>query len=106
MSRMSRIESQRKVNEASDAESEAAALRVAAVVDIVPSLPAGAADLCPRGSWSDEDWWDYAAACRRAGAGWDIGARRFVIRASNVQRAIVELKRAGYIVAVHPALLG
>jgi hypothetical protein len=90
-----------------DFETEQAAINQAAVVDIRPTIPATAADLYHQ--WNElqepETTRDYIAVCKQIGAGFDRGARRYVIHRKDAVKAGDALHRAGFLVCVHPALL-
>lgn len=106
MEKSKRIEIRNAVLNASNFDAEQAAMKNAAIVDILPSLK-GAADLYPQ--WDEsrehETTRDYVAICKRIGAAFDRGARRYVINATNAQLAYKALTDEGYVVALHPSLL-
>jgi hypothetical protein len=107
MNQQERIQTRDAVLNAKDFDAEQEALSSAAVVDIRPSLPATAADLYPQfeRDRDAETWSDYQAACKAVGAGWDCGARRYVIRRADAIKAKDALHAAGFTVCVHPSLL-
>jgi hypothetical protein len=90
-----------------DFDTEQAAIKEAAVVDIRPSLPATAADLYHQ--WDErkepETTRDYQAVCKQIGAGFDRGARRYVINRKDAVKAKDALHAAGFLVCIHPSLL-
>ncbi len=93
---------------APDFETEQAAIKKACVVDIRPSLPETAADLYHQ--WDErkesEATADYVAVCKQIGAGFDRGARRYVIRRTDAVEARDALHAAGFLVCIHPSLCG
>lgn len=105
--RAARIAAAAAVNDAPDMASEQTALKNAFVVDIRPSLPAGAVDLYHQWDTAREPdhSGDYGAVCKGIGAGYDRGARRFVIDRTKVTVAIEALKEAGFLPCVSPSLL-
>jgi hypothetical protein len=90
-----------------DFETEQKAIAEACVVDIRPSLPATAADLYHQ--WDErqepETTKDYIAVCKAIGAGFDRGARRYVIHKTDAVKAKDALHAAGFLVCIHPSLL-
>jgi len=105
MNKIERIEKMNAVNDAIDFEAEQAALAEARYVDLRPSLPAGAVDLFP--GWKDDiaSMADYQALCKDQGAGFDRGARRYVIRENMVDAMAKALTAAGFLPCIHPSLL-
>jgi hypothetical protein len=107
MNLQERIQTRDAVLNANDFDAEQAALKQAAIVDIRPSLPATAADLYHQ--WEErsdpETTRDYQAVCKAVGAGFDRGARRYVIRRADATKAKDALHAAGFTVCVHPSLL-
>ena len=107
MNKLERIEKMNAALNAVDFESEQAAIAQAAVVDIRPTIPATAADLYHQ--WDErhdpETTADYCAVCKAIGAGFDRGARRYVIRRTDAKKAAAALTEAGFFVCVHPSLL-
>jgi hypothetical protein len=107
MNLQERILSRDAVLNATDFNTEQAALSQAMIVDIRPSLPATAADLYHQ--WDErsdpETTTDYQAVCKAVGAGFDRGARRYVIRRADAAKAKDALHAAGFTVCIHPSLL-
>ena len=101
-----RIAAMRAVLDASTYEAEQAALPTARYVDLRPSLPATAVDLYH--GWDErsepDTTRDYVAVCKAIGAGYDRGARRYVIRREAVARARDALTAAGFLPCLHPSL--
>jgi hypothetical protein len=99
---------------AQDYDSEQAAFARCAVVDIhptiidiSPTIQEMAADLYPR--WDVhlemETNADYYAVCKKIGAFYDRGARRYVINRKSAAYATTALHAAGFLVAIHPSLI-
>jgi hypothetical protein len=107
MDRETRLTAAQAVSDAPDFDTEQAAIARARVVDIRPTLPAGAADLYPQWDLRDdpESTRDYDAICKRACAGFDRGARRYVIHANKARAVADALKTGGFVPCVHPSLL-
>ena len=107
MNKQERIEKRDAALNAVDFEAEQKAIAQAAVVDIRPSLPATAADLYHQ--WDEkqepETTKDYIAVCKQIGAGFDRGARRYVINHKDAVKAKDALLEAGFLVCMHPSLL-
>ena len=107
MDKKERIEKMNAALNAVDFETEQAAIKEARVVDIRPSLPATAADLFHQ--WNEkqdpEATADYCAVCKQIGAGFDRGARRYVINRKDAKKASAVLTEAGFLVCVHPSLM-
>ena len=107
MNKQERIAKRDAALNAVDFVTEQAAIAKAAVVDIRPSLPATAADLYHQ--WDErkepETTADYMEVCKAIGAGFDRGARRYVIRRADATRAKNALHEAGFLVCIHPSLL-
>jgi hypothetical protein len=107
MNREQRISAARAVTDAADFATEQAALAKACVVDIRPTLPAGAADLYHQ--WDvrqePETTADFAAVCKAVGAGYDRGAQRYVIRAADWRRVYAALVDAGFVPCVSPSIM-
>jgi hypothetical protein len=107
MNLQERIQTRDAVLSAKDFDAEQAALSQAMIVDIRPSLPATAADLYHQ--WDErsdpETTTDYQAVCKAVGAGFDRGARRYIINRKDAAKAKDALHAAGFTVCVHPSLL-
>ncbi|MGB7566507.1 MAG: hypothetical protein WBM07_01495 [Chitinivibrionales bacterium] len=90
-----------------DFEAEQKAIKEAAVVDIRSTIPATAADLYHQ--WDEcqepETTRDYQAVCKQIGAGFDRGARRYVINRKDAGKAKDALREAGFLVCIHPSLI-
>lgn len=110
LNREQRIAAAARVHGAADYAAEQAALAEAAVVDVLPSLPArdGAPVAAIVHTWdvdhAPEQTRDYVAACHRAGAGYDRGSRRYYLRASGASEAVRILEAEGFVVAMHPSV--
>jgi hypothetical protein len=107
MNKQERIKTRDAALNAVDFETEQKAIAQAAVVDIRPSLPATAADLYHQ--WNEKDdpetTKDYCAVCKQIGAGFDRGARRYVINRKDAVKAKNALHAEGFLVCISPALL-
>lgn len=107
MNKQERIEKMNAALIAVDYETEQAVIAQAAVVDIRPSLPATAADLYHQ--WDErqepETTADYQAVCKQIGAGFDRGARRYVINRKDTGKAKTALHEAGFLVCISPSLI-
>jgi hypothetical protein len=107
MNKQERIEKMNAALNAVDYETEQKAIAQAAVVDIRPTIPATAADLYHQ--WDErqepETTKDYIAVCKAIGAGFDRGARRYVINRKDAKKASAALTEAGFLVCMHPSLL-
>jgi hypothetical protein len=92
---------------AADFDTEQAAIKEAAVVDIRPTIPATAADLYHQ--WDErqepDTTKDYIAVCKQIGAGFDRGARRYVVHRKDAIKAKDALHAAGFLVCIHPSLM-
>jgi hypothetical protein len=106
MNKNERLAAAKLVHDAPDFEAEQSAIARAAVVDVLPSLPEGAADL--HHQWDDrretETTRDYVAVCKKIGAAFDRGARRYVISAKKAVAARDALSAEGFVVALHRSL--
>jgi hypothetical protein len=102
-----RLAAIREMALAVDFEKEQEALSKVYVVDILPSLPKGAADFYPQ--WKvardHETTADYSEVCKKIGAGYDRGAQRYVIDKSKVRDAQTHLIEAGFLPCISPSLL-
>lgn len=107
MDKQTRIEKMNAVNDSIDMDTEQSAISEACVVDILPSLPIGKA-VGLHHQWDDkrekETTRDYVAACKKIGAAFDRGARRYVISPEMVPRATTILAEEGFLPCVHPSL--
>jgi hypothetical protein len=107
MNKQERIAKRDAALNAVDFETEQAAIAQAAVVDIRPTIPAAAADLYHQ--WDEkqepETTKDYQIVCKQIGAGFDRGARRYVIRRADAVKAKDALHEAGFLVCISPSLL-
>ena len=107
MNKQDRIEKRDAALNAVDFETEQAAIKQACVVDIRPTIPATAVSLYHQ--WDErqepETTADYQAVCKQIGAGFDRGARRYIIRRTDAKKASAALTEAGFLVCVHPSLL-
>ncbi len=109
MDKQERIKARDAVLKAEGFDEEQEALKKAMIVDILPSLPIGkAADLYHQ--WDIKQYpeatKDYVKICKQIGAGYDRGARRYVIAPKDAERARKALHDEGFVVAVHHSLKG
>jgi hypothetical protein len=106
MTLQERIEKRDAALNATDFEQEQQAIAKCAVIDIRATVPATAADLYHQ--WDadaePETTADYQAVCKQIGAGFDRGARRYVINRKDARKVKDALHEAGFLVCVHPSL--
>jgi len=107
MNREERIKKRDAVLTANTFEDEQEALKHACIVDILPSLPKGVADLYHQWNHKNEPetTTDYVKTCRSVGANYDRGAQRYFISAEKAKTVANALENNGFVVALHPSLL-